>query len=116
MDVIILPLKIVEKRDTENTLCRLLLHEKVHIYQKVYKKEFEEELVTNQQYKVTGTRINDPANPDLNEKKYSHSDKGQFYATYKNDPKLFSDIKYAGKDSSSEHPFELVAYEIEKLM
>lgn len=116
IDVIILPLNIVKKRDEENTLCRLLLHEKVHIYQKVYKKEVEEDIVTNQHFKVTGTRANDPANPDLNDKKYSHADKGQFYATYQNNPKSFRDIKYANDRSSFEHPFEWIAYEFEKLL
>jgi hypothetical protein len=115
-EVIILPLKIIAKRDDENTLCRLLLHEKVHIYQKVYKKEVEEELVSNQRFKVVGTRENDPANPDINGTKYSHSDMGLFYATYQNNPKSFSDIKYAKDSSSFEHPFEWVAYEIEKLL
>jgi hypothetical protein len=70
-EVIILPLKIIAKRDYENTLCRL---------------------------------------------KYSHSDMGLFYATYQNNPKSFSDIKYAKDSSSFEHPFEWVAYEIEKLL
>ena len=115
-EVIILPLKIIAKRDDENTLCRLLLHEKVHIYQKVYKKEVENELVSNQHFKVVGTRENDPANPDINGTKYSHSDMGLFYATYQNNPKSFSDIKYAKDSSSFEHPFEWVAYEIEKLL
>jgi hypothetical protein len=115
-DVIILPLKFIENRDSENTLCRLLLHEKVHIYQKFYKKEFEDELVENQHFTVTGNRTNDPANPDLNGKLYSHSDRGKFYATYPKNPKLFSDITYAKNSSSFEHPFEWVAYEIEKLL
>ena len=115
-NVIILPLKTIVKRDIENTLCRLLLHEKVHIYQKVYKKEVEDELVSNQHFKVVGTRENDPANPDVNGTKYSHSDMGSFYATYQKNPKSFSDIKYAKDSSSFEHPFEWVAYEIEKLL
>jgi len=116
INVIILPLKSVEKRDTENTLCRLLLHEKVHIYQKVYQKDFEDELVKNHSFTVTGNRTDDPANPDLNGKTYSHSDIGKFHARYKTNPKLFSDIEYTNNSSSFEHPFEWVAYEIEKLL
>ena len=113
-EVIILPLKIIEKRDNEQTLCRLLLHEKVHIYQKAFKKEVED-AVTALRFQVTGTRTNDPANPDVNEKKYSHPVEGEFYATYQNNPKKFSDIKYANDRSSFEHPYEWIAYEIEKL-
>lgn len=120
-DVIILPKHIIDSYSTTNQtkLCKLLIHEKVHVYQKKYPDIIQKFLSFND-FKKGDMRVShqDPANPDLNEFRYSHKKLGLMFAQYKNDkPKTFADIQYAHQnDSSSEHPLEYMAYRFEEII
>jgi hypothetical protein len=47
---------------------------------------------------------------------YTHAELESFYAKYKSDePSSFSDIKYVRDKSSSEHPFEYLAYKMQNI-
>jgi hypothetical protein len=109
-DIIILPMKQIDSMD-EQQLCKLLIHEKVHIYQRLYSTEIEN-MLKKRGFQKNGTRENNPANPDLNAYTYTHYKLGDFYSTYKNEPSTFKDIQYANGSSSSEHPYEYIAYAI----
>ena len=117
-DVIILPKTIIDSYSSTNPdkLCRLLIHEKTHVYQKKFPDTVQQYLLTNG-FEKENRRYQDPANPDLNNFRYKHEKLGLMFSTYKtNSPTSFNDIQYAKeKDASSEHPYELIAYRMEQL-
>ena len=109
-DIIILPADKIQSMQVHD-LCKLLIHEKIHVYQRLYSTEIENNL-KKRGFQIVGTRKNNPANPDLNFYKYTHYKLGDFYATYKDNPHSFHDIQYANGKSSFEHPYEHMAYAI----
>lgn len=112
-DIIIIPFDRILK-SSEKDLCKLLIHEKIHVYQRKYSSEFQSKIQTYGFF-IVGKRDQDPANPDLDSNRYNHKKIGEFYSYYANNPKSFSDIKYVRGSSSSEHPFEYIAYNIERI-
>jgi hypothetical protein len=104
---------------SETRLCKLVLHEKVHVYQKMYKPEMDK-YVLDSGYTILKTKpIRDEnslysANPDVDSIVYGHREtKEEFYAKYRENPKSFQDIQYPNDDPKYEHPFEKIAYDIE---
>lgn len=112
-DTIIIPFDRIQN-SSEKDLCKLLIHEKIHVYQRLYYSEFQTK-IKNYGFSTVGKRNQDPANPDLDSFRYKHEKKGEFYSYYSKNPKSFSDIKYIRGTSSSEHPFEYIAYDIERI-
>ena len=94
LDVIFLTPEVIRNANFVNTL----IHEKIHVYQRVYKKKFQKVLKDNG-YEIIGRREERKdlrSNPDLDEFMYMKNDK-----------------KYSGR-GRDEHPNEEIAYDLEK--
>ena len=115
-DVIILNNKDVEKRSITE-LCRLLIHEKVHVYQKKYKTDFSTYLEENfEKTEQKGNQEDIPANPDTDKFIYKKKSTGEiFQGRYRENPKHFRDIIFTDEDHTKEHPNESVAYALENM-
>lgn len=112
-DVIIVSNKEIESKTLEET-CKLLIHEKTHVYQKVYEKEFSRYLEND--YTKKKVRKETPSNPDADGYVYTNKKDGTLLeATYNKNPKGFRDIKFPKNDFKSEHPNEISAYKMEEL-
>jgi hypothetical protein len=117
-DVIILPENVLlNYSDAE--LSKLILHEKIHVYQKMYPKDIEKYTQYHHFYKkmrrneVDGAR----ANPDLDEWIYNDSNNISYMALYKADSNKISDVTFYPNNSHFyEHPYEKMAYDMEKLL
>ena len=111
---------ILSKKDineyTESKLTNTLIHEKVHIYQKLYKNDVEKYL---NEYNFSIVKERDQydnirSNPDLNNIIYKDNNNNIYKATYENNPKSIEDIVYNPINNQSyEHPFEYMAIFIE---
>lgn len=111
---------ILSKKDineyNESKLVDTLIHEKVHIYQKIYKDDVEKYL---NEYNFSIVKKRDEfdnirSNPDLNNIIYKDNNNNIYKATYKNNPKSIEDIVYSPINNQSyEHPFEKMAIFIE---
>ena len=111
---------ILSKKDineySEQKLTNTLIHEKVHIYQKLYKNDVEKYL-NEYNFSIVKERNqsdNIRSNPDLNNIIYKDNNNNIYKATYENDPKSIEDIVYSPINNQSyEHPFEKMAIFIE---
>ena len=116
-DIIILPVDKIDNYSDER-LMRLLIHEKVHIYQKLYKDDIELYIKINGfiRVKERSEIDNIRANPDLNNFVYKDKQNNVYSALYNNMPKSIEDIIYYPENNQKfEHPFEKMAIEIESL-
>lgn len=87
-----------------------LLHEKIHIYQKKYKKDMKIYLSLFTKVKKREESDHIRANPDIDQ--WIYKDNERIYQTvYVKDPKSIQDVKRY----KYEHPFEKMAEEIERL-
>lgn len=120
-DVIILN-KNNLKKDSANDIISTLIHEKIHVYQKMYPDDINNYLEKNNFQKINERiEINNNsnnseyirANPDLD--KWVYKDDNKIYkAIYEPNAKTVSDVQYSSNDGQkSEHPFEKMAIEIE---
>ena len=110
-NIIIIPKKLINKK-----LISTLIHEKIHIYQKIYPDDINKYLkfnnFTNFCNKPCGN-FNIRSNPDTDNKIYSKSNK-LFLSIYNKNPKHINDVIYYPINKSKyEHPFEFMAYNIE---
>ncbi len=92
----------------------ILIHEKIHIYQKMYTEDIKIYLKENGFIKVYEliNRDNHRANPDLDNWIYKKNNK-ILETRYNDNPQSITDV--INKDYTNEHPFEYMAYSIEKL-
>ena len=97
-----------------HSLTNILIHEKVHIYQR-YNNDKIEKIINGYGYKVSDTTKNNKlirANPDLNDKIYFDSKNNiemiGLYKSYK--PNGINDVILT--NFSIEHPYEKMAYDI----
>ena len=110
MDTIILPSSAVNQPD--KSLVSLLIHEKVHVYQKCYPKDIDHYC---QKYNLTivGKRNNNDnirANPDTDANIYGRMNGGAIFAMeYNTNPTSISDTR---EEDREDHPNEKMAYEI----
>lgn len=103
----------------EDELIKILIHEKIHIYQRNNEELFKI-IVENMGYtevsNITEISYNTikhiRSNPDVNRKIYKNQNTGKFMlCLYNNDkPNGINDVDL--KDYSLEHPYEKIAYEI----
>jgi hypothetical protein len=101
---------------SDEQLIKTLIHEKVHIYQKIYTDDIEVYLKKNNftKIKIRDSSDNIRANPDLDEWIYKNNENQTLKAVYNNNPKNIEDIKYSPINIQSyEHPFEKMAIDIE---
>lgn len=100
--------------ETPNTLTRTLVHEKMHIYQRLYP-EMMTQYLESKGYKRWKQRMGEPslrANPDVDPWIYidpvTKEPMAAYYATDK--PVSITDVML--EDAAFEHPYEKIAYEI----
>jgi len=116
-DIIVLPDIKVDKYD-ENKLIKLLIHEKTHLYQKLYPNDIEIYINKKNYKKIKKRDENDNirANPDLDEWIYVDSENKINGALYNDNPVSIEDIKYFPVNNQQyEHPYERMAIEIENM-
>jgi hypothetical protein len=103
---------------SDNKLIKTLIHEKVHLYQKIYKDDVDIYIKKNNFTKIKLRTENDNirANPDLDNWIYKDNNNNILKATYNNNASSIEDIQYSPINIQSyEHPFEKMAIEIENL-
>lgn len=104
--------------ETPKNLFKLLIHEKVHLYQRLYPNQTNAYLANNGfiQWKLRQGIPRMRSNPDLNPWVYiENSSSKPLMALYSSDkPKNISDVITAYNNITYEHPYELMAYTIEK--
>lgn len=116
-DIIILSTDHIREY-SEKKLTKTLLHEKVHIYQKIYKNDIDKYLKNNNFMRVKKRDANDNirANPDLDNWIYKDN-KYLYKAEYIDNPLTVEDIIYKPINNQSyEHPFERMAIDIENFI
>jgi hypothetical protein len=113
---------IISKDDISNNdttkLVKTLIHEKVHIYQKIYHED--SEIFINEynfiKHKLRDEKDNIRANPDLNKWIYKDMNGNIYSAIYNKNPVSIEDIKYKPFNGQTyEHPFEKMAIDIENI-
>jgi hypothetical protein len=115
-DVIILP-EYVLTNYTDAELSRLILHEKIHVYQKMYPGDMDKYTQYHHFYKkIRRNEVHDArANPDLDEWIYNDSNNQSYMALYKADSSNITDVTFYPNNSHFyEHPYEKMAYDMEK--
>jgi hypothetical protein len=112
-NIIILPKKLIN----DFSLLNILIHEKIHTYQKMYKDDVQLYLKHNG-YKIHSLKIDNPsarANPDVDEYLYTNSQNELMIAKYNNNPESIMDITiFPINNTKYEHPLEFMAYSIEQ--
>jgi len=108
-NIIIIPRSII----FNNNLINILVHEKIHIYQKKYLDDITNYLNYNN-FNKTATKNYYRANPDIDEYLYTDKNNNLMYCKYNNEPKSILDVTYYPiNESKYEHPYEFMAYNIE---
>jgi hypothetical protein len=108
---IILPIEYISIAN-ETQLINLLIHEKIHVYQKQYPNDIELYLQENNFIKIGNANKQTRANPDINMTIYQKNGQN-YYATYIDNPTDIQDVVYHPINKSMyEHPFEYMAYTI----
>ena len=116
-DIIILSKGKLNSYNIES-LTNTLIHEKVHIYQKIYKNDILKYLSENnfKRVKKRSEDDNTRSNPDLDNWIYQDSSEKLYKAIYNNNPNSIEDIEYYPINKQSyEHPFEKMAIYIENI-
>ena len=109
-DIIIIPKNILNSYRLKN----ILLHEKIHIYQKLFPNDIQQYL-TNNNFSISRKKTdNIRANPDIDEYIYKNSNGQEMMCIYNDNPKTILDVSYVpNNDPIDEHPLEYMAYNIE---
>lgn len=110
-DIIFLSDKMIPN-NKNSEFINILIHEKVHIYQRKNKKKMEEKL--EKEYIEIKRDEKSRSNPDLNGKNYMEKkNKNRYECIYNNnEPKSITDVKCLNNSSMYEHPYEYMAYKI----
>jgi hypothetical protein len=116
MNVIFVSDKILS--DSINTLAKIMLHEKVHVYERLYPEDIDIWINSSgyKRFKKWKDITNARSNPDINDWSYISPNGYPMVVLYKNDnPNSIHDAEYPlYNDPSSEHPYEKLAYTLEK--
>ena len=114
---------IISKQDvqmfSDTKLTKTLLHEKIHLYQKIYPNDIDIYIKKNNftKYKKRTNEDNIRANPDLDNWIYKDKDQNILKAVYNENPSSIEDISYSPFNSQSfEHPYEKMAIELEEFV
>jgi len=116
-DIIVLP-NVKINTYTEERLIKLLIHEKIHLYQKLYPADVEIYINENNYTRIKEREEPDNirANPDLDNWIYSDKDGNINKATYNKMPSSIEDITYNPVNNQNyEHPYEKMAIDIENI-
>lgn len=112
-NIIILPTFIITKK---SQLIKTLVHEKIHIYQKIFLNDLQKYLNKNgfTKYLLKNNFNNIRANPDLDNWVYKNKENQIMIAKYLNNCKTIFDINiYPINKYINEHPFEFMAYDLQ---
>ena len=117
-DTIILPITAIHS-EKSSYLRKLLVHEKVHIYQRMYPIKTSNYLVDQgySKYKlIKSSKYNIRANPDIDEYIYKNSSGQLLMAQFNNNkPKNIGSVRYSvGTTQNYEHPYEDMAINLSK--
>lgn len=100
-------------------LTRTLLHEKIHLYQKMYEDDYNKNILKN----YTLVDVDEPllrVNPDTDSRIFKCNKTGNVYLCKFNseNPENIFDVVYESNEQHPkfEHPFEFDAYEISKVL
>lgn len=110
---IILPEFLLQNK---HKLIQVLIHEKIHIYQKYYKEDMKIYLSVNgfKKYQHKNKFQNIRANPDIDNFVYFNDKNQMMRSIYKNNPTKINDVDIIPiNDFTFEHPYEYMAYTIE---
>jgi len=102
-----------------NSLIRILIHEKIHIYQKMYPDDIKLWLKTNGfiKFRLKTKEDDVRANPDVDNYLYKNSKDEVMISKYNELPFTINDVKYYPiNDYKYEHPFEYMAYTLEDMI
>jgi hypothetical protein len=109
-DVIIIPKNILNSYKLKN----ILLHEKIHVYQKLYSDDIQKYFINNGFIKSRYKTKNIRANPDIDEYIYKNNNNDEMMCIYNDNPSSILDVSYLpNNDITNEHPLEYMAYKIE---
>lgn len=114
-NIIILPDTLLSIFNTQNNIVRTLMHEKIHIYQKMYPADINKYLNKNGYVKFSERKNikNIRANPDLDNIIYINKNKMIMKAVYKENASTISDVIIEPIDDYMyEHPLEYMAYSL----
>lgn len=102
---------ILNRNNIDNNLLQILIHEKVHIYQKQFPEDIKKYLELNnfQVHKKREEKDNIRANPDIDQYIYTKKDV-VYSAKYRTNPTSINDVSYSSQ--YYEHPFETMAIEL----
>jgi hypothetical protein len=117
-DIIILSKQNINNY-SQQKLSKTLLHEKIHIYQKIYHDDIQKYIRNNNfvKHKKRSSYDNIRANPDLDTWIYKDKNDNLYKAVYNNKAQTVEDITYFPIDNQShEHPYEKMAIEMEKYL
>lgn len=112
-DIIIISKENLQSKNIVD-LCKTLIHEKIHVYQKIYPDDVEIYLSLHNFKKKRKINENDiiRANPDTDEWIYTQNDV-EYKAEYINIPTNLLDVNYYPCNTQNcEHPFEKMAIDI----
>lgn len=103
-------------KESHSALVRILIHEKIHVYQRTHYADVNSFLVKDG-FKPAFSRLQVPrarANPDTDGMIYLNPDKQIYAAIYNSDcPSSIQDVKILPEGGdSNEHPYEWMAYSI----
>lgn len=114
--VIVLPEHILSNI---SLLIKILIHEKIHIYQKMYPCDINSWLDNNKftKYKLIDNTDNCRANPDIDNYLYKNYKGEILLSVYNESPTTINDVIFHPiNDYKYEHPYEYMAYTIENLI
>lgn len=114
--IIVIPENII---NNEEVLLRVLIHEKIHIYQKIYSEDTKLWIKNKGfvKYKLRAKSDNIRANPDIDKYIYKNDKNLIFMSKYNEMPLTINDVTYQPiNDYKYEHPFEIMAYTLEDLI
>lgn len=105
------------KNYTNQELVRTLIHEKAHVYQYLYPNDIQK-YIREKNLKIHSKRTSrDRANPDTDEFIYVDKEGNQFRASYIQNAKSITDVKYkSGNTQFFEHPYESMAIQLESIV
>ena len=108
-NVIIIPINLLKK----DTFIKTMIHEKIHLYQKLYPDDIDNYLNKNGFTKFIPKTSDIRANPDLDNWIYKNKDGEIMKKIYNQNPKSLSDVKtFPTENLKNEHPFEWMAYDL----
>lgn len=114
--VIVLPEYILSDL---SLLVKVLIHEKIHIYQKLYPEDIKIWLNDNNfiKYKIKEDSDNSRANPDIDNYLYQNHKGEVLVSIYNDNPLTINDVTYHPiNEYKYEHPYEYMAYTLENII